>query len=109
MKAIVNISQHQLKGQYYTRDSTPIKWKTYLDIIARIEEMISKIPQPRTVDLKWKVRQILEKAKTLKSNITKLKRLAITTLQRNENIIIQKECDCSYEQNRIYGKTGRPL
>lgn len=39
-------------------------------------------------ELRWKLRQVVEKAKPPKSNIIKLERLEIKTLQRNDIIIL---------------------
>lgn len=47
-----------------------------------------KLLQSQVDELRWEVRQTLKKAKPPKSNIMKLERLEIRTLQRNESIII---------------------
>lgn len=46
------------------------------------------VPQVQADELKWKVKQIMEKPKLPKSNITKLERLATIILQRNDIIIL---------------------
>ena len=68
--------------------ATTIKQIPYLDMIAPIEEAALNIPQARADELRWKVRQVLEKSKSPKPNITKEERLAIKSLQRDENIVI---------------------
>ena len=60
----------------------------YLDIITRVKEVALNVSQAQADELRWKVRQTLERAKLPRSNITKLERLANGSLQRNENIII---------------------
>ena len=75
VKAIVNISKRQLttpeklvlnKGLDFT---TTIKRVPYLYLIAPIEDAALKIPKAQADELKWKVRQALEKSKPPKSNI----------------------------------------
>lgn len=59
--------------------------------MVRIEEIALNISQVRADGLRWKVRKLLEKAKLPKANITKLEKLEIKTLQRNEIIILSAE------------------
>ena len=77
VEAIVNISKRHLttseksmlnKGLNFT---TTIQWIPYLDLIAPIEDAALKIPKARANELKWKVRQALEKSKPPKPNISK--------------------------------------
>ena len=84
--AIVNISKRQLttpeklvlnKGLNF---ATTIKRLPYLDLIVSIEDAASKIPKARADELRWKVRQALEKSKPPKPNISKTKRQALTTV-----------------------------
>ena len=71
VKAIVNISKEQLttpkksvlnKGLNF---ANTIKWIPYLDLITSIEDAALKIPKAQADDLRWKVRQALEKSKIL--------------------------------------------
>ena len=68
--------------------ATTIKQIPYLDLIAPIEEAALNIPQAQEDELRWKVRQVLEKSKPPNPNITKEERLAIKSLQCDESIII---------------------
>ena len=61
-----------------------IKWIPYLDLIALIKEATMKIPKAQADELRWKVRQAIEKPKPPKPNILKATKL----LQGNENIIL---------------------
>ena len=65
-----------------------IKQIPYLDLIAPIADAALKIPRAWDDELKWKVRQVFEKSKPPKPNISKAERLAIKLLQYNDNIII---------------------
>ena len=58
------------------------------DLIAPIEDAALKIPKAQTDEQRWKVRQAFEKLKPPKPNISKAKRLAIKSLQDDNNIII---------------------
>ena len=68
--------------------ATTIKRIPYLDLIAPIEEAALNILQARADELRWKVRQVLEKSKPPNPNITNEERLAIKSLQCDESIII---------------------
>ena len=77
MKANVNISKRQLttpeklvlnKGLSF---ATTIKWIPNLDLIAPIEDAALKIPKAKADELRWKVRQALEKSKPPIPNISK--------------------------------------
>ena len=68
--------------------ATTIKRIPYLDLIAPIENAALKIPKARADELRWKVRQALEKSKPPKPNISKTKRQALKSLQHNNSIII---------------------
>ena len=94
VEAIVSISKRQLttpeksvlnKGLNF---ATTIKRIPYLDLIAPIEDAALKIPKARADELKWKVRQALEKSKPPKPNISKTDRQALKSLQDDNNIII---------------------
>ncbi|XP_036358521.1 uncharacterized protein LOC115210451 [Octopus sinensis] len=94
VKAVINVSSRHLesfdeavlkKGLNF---ATTIKRIPYLDIIAPIEETVVKIPKAPGDELRWKVRQVLEKVKPLKPNITKEERFAIKGLQSDNSIII---------------------
>ncbi|XP_029653438.1 uncharacterized protein LOC115226568 [Octopus sinensis] len=86
VKAVINVSSQHLgsseeavlnKGHNF---ATTIKRIPYLDIIASIEEITVKIPKARGDELRWKVRQVLEKAKLSEPNITKEETFAIKRL-----------------------------
>ena len=94
VEAIVNISKRQLttpeksvlnKGLNF---ATIIKWIPYLDLIVPIEDAALKIPKAGTNELRWKVRQALEKSKPPKPNISKTKRQAIKSLRDDNSIVI---------------------
>ena len=94
VEAIVNISKRQLttpeklvpnKGLNF---ATTIKRIPYLDLIASIEDAALKIPKASADELRWKVRQALEKSKLLKRNISKTERQALKSLQDDDSIII---------------------
>ena len=94
VEAIVNISKRQLttpeksvlnKGLNF---ATTIKRIPYLDLIAPIEGAALKIPKPRADELRWKVRQALEKSKPPKPNISETERQVLKSLQDDNNIII---------------------
>ena len=94
VEAIVNISKRQLttpeklvlnKGLNF---ATTIKRIPYLDLIASIEDAIFKIPKARADEIRWKVRQALEKPKPPKPNISKTERKAFKSLQDDNRIII---------------------
>ena len=74
VEAIVNISKRQLttleksvlnKGLNF---ATTIKRIPYLDLIAPIKDAALKIFKARADELRWKVRQALEKSKPPKPN-----------------------------------------
>ena len=83
----MNIQDHYspVKGLNF---ATTIKWIPYLDLIASIEDAALKIPKTQANELRWKVRQALEKSKPPKTNISKSERLVIKSLQDDSNIII---------------------
>ena len=94
MEAIVNIRKWQLttleksvlnKGLNF---ATIIQRIPYLDLIAPIKDAALKIPKARADELRWKVRQALEKSKPPKLNISKTERQAVKSLQDDNNIII---------------------
>ena len=94
IKAVVNLSQRQLtpdeenvlnKGLNF---ATSIRHINHLDIIAPIEEAASRIGQEKGDELRWKVRQALEKAKTPKPNLTRQQQAAMQSLSRDTDIII---------------------
>ena len=94
VEAIVNISKRQLttpeksvlnKGLNFV---TTIKRIPYLDLIALIEDTGLKFPMTRANELRWKVRQLLEKSKPPKPNISKTERQALKLLQDYNSIII---------------------
>ena len=94
VEAIVKISKRHLttpgksvlnKVLYF---ATTIKWIPYLDLIASIEDAALKIPKARADELRWKVRQALEKSKPPKLNISKVERQTIKSLQDDNNNII---------------------
>ena len=60
----------------------------YLDLIASIEDAALKIPKAKADELRWKVRQALEKSKPPKPNISKTERQALKSLQDDDSIII---------------------
>ena len=68
--------------------ATTIKRIPYLDLIASIEDAALKIPKVRADELRWKVRQALEKSKPPKPNISKTERQALKSLQDGNSIII---------------------
>ncbi|XP_029638026.1 uncharacterized protein LOC115213231 [Octopus sinensis] len=68
--------------------ATTIKCIRYLDMIAPIEEIAVKIPKAQGDELRWKVRQILEKGKFPKPNIPKKEKFTISRLQNDNSIII---------------------
>ncbi|XP_029646753.1 uncharacterized protein LOC115220750 [Octopus sinensis] len=83
VKAVINVSSRYLesseeavlnKGLDF---ATTIKRISYLYIIAPIEERAVKIPKVQGDELRWKVRQVLEKAKLPKPNITKEETIVI--------------------------------
>ena len=53
--------------------------------------ILFKILKAQADELRWKVRQILEKSKSSKPNISKVERQAIKLLQDDDNIIILPE------------------
>ena len=65
-----------------------IRQATYWDLIGLIGDAALKIPKTRIDELRWKVRQALEKSKPPKPNISNTERLAIKSLQDHDNIII---------------------
>ena len=65
-----------------------LNFATYLDLIASIEDVALKIPKAKAEELRWKVRQALEKSKPPKSNISKTERQAHKSLQDDNSIII---------------------
>ena len=65
--------------------ATTIKRIPYLDIIASIEDAALKIPKASTDELRWKVRQVLEKSKPPKPNISKTERQALKLLQEDDS------------------------
>ena len=67
--------------------ATTIKQISFLDLIAPIEDAAVKILRAMADELRWKVRQALEKSKAPKPNISRSERLAIKSLQ-DDNIII---------------------
>ncbi|XP_029648363.1 uncharacterized protein LOC115222319 [Octopus sinensis] len=90
VNAVINVSSQHLesfeeailnKGLNF---ATTIKRIPYLDIIAPIEEIAINIPKALGDELRRKVRQVLEKAKLPKPNITKEEKLAI----KSDNSII---------------------
>ena len=94
VEAIVNINKRQLttpeklglnKGLNFV---TTIKRILYLDLIASIEDVALKLPKARADELRWKVRQVLEKSKPPKTNISKTERQALKSLQDDDSIII---------------------
>ena len=66
--------------------ATTIKRIPDLDLIASIEDAALKIP--KADELRWKVRQALEKSKPPKPNISKTERQALKSLQDDDSIII---------------------
>ena len=56
--------------------------------MAPIEETAMQIGREKGDELRWKVRQALEKAKPPKPNVTKEERTAIKNLKKDDNIII---------------------
>ena len=68
--------------------ATTIKRIPYLDLIAPIEDAALKIPKARADELRWKVRQALEKSKPPKPNISKTERQALKSLRDNSIIIL---------------------
>ena len=83
VEAIDNISKRQLttpeklvqnKGLNF---ATTIKQIPFLDLIASVEDATLKIPKARVDELRWKVRQALEKSKPQKPNISKTERQAL--------------------------------
>ena len=68
--------------------TTTIKQISYLDLITPIKDAALKIPKARADELRWKVRQALEKWKPLKPNISKTERQALKSLQDDNSIII---------------------
>ena len=87
VKTIVNISKWQLTTPEKSvlhkglNVAITIKWIPYIDLIAPTEDAALKIPKAQADELRWKVKQALEKSKTLKPNISKWERLAIKSLQ----------------------------
>ena len=65
-----------------------IKRIVYLDLIAPTEDAALEMPKVRADELRWKVRQALEKSKPPKPNISKTKRQALKSLQYDNSIII---------------------
>ena len=53
-----------------------------------IENAALKIPEARADELRWKVRQALEKSKSPKPNISKTERQALKSLEADKSIII---------------------
>ena len=109
VKAIVNISNHQLTTSEESvlnnglNFAMTIKWIPYLDLIALIKEPTLKIHKAQADELRFKVRQALEKSKLLKSNISKEERIALKSLQTDENVNpISRQRQC-YRSN---GKVG---
>ena len=80
VEAIVNISKRQLttpEKSMLNKDlnfATTIKRFPYLDPIASIKDTAFKIPKARADELRWQVRQTLEKSKLPKPNISKTER-----------------------------------
>ena len=68
--------------------ATTITQIPHVDLIAQSEDAALEIPKARTDELRWKVRQALEKSKTLKPNISNAERQAIKSLQDDNSIII---------------------
>ena len=68
--------------------ATTIKRIPYFDLIAPIEEAALKVPKTKADELRWKVRQAIEKLKPSKPNISKAERQAIKSLQGDNSIII---------------------
>ncbi|XP_029643909.1 uncharacterized protein LOC115218298 [Octopus sinensis] len=95
VKAVINVSSRHLESSEEAvlnkglKFATTIKRIPYLDIIVPIEEIAIKIPKAQGDELRWNVRQVLEKAKLPKPNITKEEKFAIKRLQSdNSNIIL---------------------
>ena len=59
-----------------------------MDIVASIKETASRIGREQGDELRWKVRQALEKAKPPKANTTKEEQAAIKSLKQDDSIII---------------------
>ena len=76
VKAVVNLSSRQLSHSEETVLNKGLNFATttncipYLDIITHVEELALRIPTTQGNEIRWKVRQVLEKAKPPKSNIT---------------------------------------
>ena len=93
MEAIVNISQWQLTTSEKSvlnkslKFATTIKRIPNLDLISPIEEVTLKFAWACADEPRWKMRQVLEKSKPLKSKISKGERLVLKSLQSDENII----------------------
>ena len=68
--------------------ATTIKRIPYLDLIAPIEDAVLIVPKAKADELRWKVRQALEKSKPPKPNISKMERQAPKSLQDDNYIII---------------------
>ena len=72
MKAIVNIGKYQLTTSEESvlikalNFATAIKRNLNLDLIVPIKEAALKIPKTRTDELRWTMRQALEKASKTK-------------------------------------------
>ncbi|XP_029657212.1 uncharacterized protein LOC115231293 [Octopus sinensis] len=94
VKAVINVSIRHLESSEEAvlnkglNFATTIKRIPYLYIIAPIEEIAIKMPKAQGDELRWKVRQVLEKAKLPKPNITKEETFAIKRLQSDNSIII---------------------
>ena len=77
IKAVVNLSNRQLTTAEETilnkglNFATSTKRINNMDIVASIEETSSRIGREQGDELRWKVRQALEKAKSPKANTTK--------------------------------------
>ena len=93
VEAIVNISKRYLTPENSVLNkglnfANTIKRIPYLNLIVPIEGTALKIPKARADELRWKVRRALEKSKPPKPSISKTERLALKSLQEDNNTII---------------------
>ena len=99
VKAIVNIIKCQLTTfeesvlNNYLNFAMTMKQIPNLDLISPIKEVALKILKARADELRWKVKQALEKSKPSKPNISKEERLAIKSLSDYGNIILPANKD----------------
>ena len=88
VEAIVNISKRQLKISAKQRSQLHHYHQANSLLRSNSEDAALKIPKARADELRWKVKQALEKSKPPKPNFSKMEKQALKMLQYDNSIII---------------------